>query len=188
MRRIGASETVTDDGLSDGDGRHRLLQRLDELGIQTKIVPYPEHRSVEEGKALRGNHLGGRFTKNLLLQDKKRRLFLIVADEDRAIDLKRLHILIGANGQLRFAPPATMQDVLDVMPGTLTPLALINDLGGSVTVVVDAALLTAEQLNFHPLVHTESMGIGPGQLLAFIASCGREPQILDFEEVSNLQR
>ncbi|GAC1426825.1 MAG: prolyl-tRNA synthetase associated domain-containing protein [Candidatus Velthaea sp.] len=170
-------------GRLESGGRERLVQRLDELGIRTEIVPYPEHGSVEEGKALRGDHLGGCFTKNLLLQDKKRRLFLLVTDEDRAIDLKRLHLSIGANGQLRFAPPATMHAVLDVLPGTLTPLALINDVGGAVTVVIDAELLKADQLNFHPLVHTESIGIGPQELLAFITSCERKPVILDFAEV-----
>ena len=172
------------DSSPTGEGRARLLRRLDELGIRTDIVPYPEHGSVEEGKALRGDHLGGCFTKNLLLQDKKRRLFLVVADEDRAIDLKRLHRSIGANGQLRFAPPETMHDVLDVLPGTLTPLALINDRDGTVTVVLDAELLRADQLNFHPLVHTESLGIRPTDLLAFITSCGREPTILDFVKAS----
>ena len=174
------AERESEDGLLAGDGRQRLLERLDELGIGTQIVPYPEHRSVEEGKALRGDHLAGRFTKNLLLQDKKRRLFLIVASEDRAIDLKRLHLQIGASGQLRFAPPATMREVLDVLPGTLTPFALINDLDGAVTVVIDADLLRVDQLNFHPLVHTESLGIAPRELIAFIASCRREPTILDF--------
>lgn len=164
------------------DGRERLQRRLSELGIETLVVPYPEHGSVREGKALRGDELGGRFTKNLLLQDKKKRLFLIVADEDRTIDLKRLHLRIGAQGQLRFAAPETMSDALDVRPGTLTPFALINDVAGAVTVVIDADLLGSVQLNFHPLVHTESMGIAPRDLLAFVASCEREPIVLDFLE------
>lgn len=164
------------------EGRSRLLRRLAELGVQIRIVPYPEHRSVEEGRALRAADLAGRFTKNLLLQDKKRRLFLVVVGEDRAIDLKRLHTRIGVSGQLRFASPDTMQDVLGVAPGTLTPLALINDVERNVTVVVDAELLGEDQLNFHPLVHTESIGVAPREFLTFIASCDREPMIVDFTE------
>jgi Ala-tRNA(Pro) deacylase len=50
-----------------------------------------------------------------------------------------------------------------------------------VTAVVDAALLDAVQVNFHPLVSTESMGLRPSDLLAFIRSCGREPLIVDLD-------
>jgi Ala-tRNA(Pro) deacylase len=105
-----------------------------------------------------------------------------VVGEDRAIDLKRLHTRIGVSGQLRFASPVTMQDVLGVAPGTLTPLALINDVERNVTVVVDAELLREDRLNFHPLVHTESLGVTAREFLAFIASCDREPVIVEFAE------
>jgi Ala-tRNA(Pro) deacylase len=85
--------------------RERLLRRLDELGIAATMVPYPAHRTVEEGKALRGR-MAGTFTKNLLLKDKKGRLFLVAAHEDRVIDLKTLHSRIGASGRVGFARPS----------------------------------------------------------------------------------
>lgn len=50
--------------------RQRLLTYLDELGINARVIPYPAHTTVEEGKRLRGD-LPGSFTKNLLLKDKK---------------------------------------------------------------------------------------------------------------------
>ena len=166
--------------LDDADSRARLFRRLAELGIATTTVPYPAHQSVEEGKALRGE-MGGQFTKNLLVRDKRKSLFMIVADEDRSIDLKSLHRQVGAKGQLSFARPEQMREALDVEPGALTPLALINDHGGRVQLVLDAGLLDADQLNFHPLVNTESTGIRPDDLLAFIRSCGREPVIVSFD-------
>ena len=52
------------------EGRERLFRRFDELGIEAPTVPYPSHRTVDEGKALRGD-MCGTFTKNLLLKDKK---------------------------------------------------------------------------------------------------------------------
>jgi Ala-tRNA(Pro) deacylase len=48
-------------------------------------------------------------------------------------------------------------------------------------VVVDATLLDADQLNFHPLVQTQSMGIHPRDLLSFIRSCDREPITVRFD-------
>lgn len=158
--------------------REQLFRRLDELGIQALTVAYPSHRTVEEGKALRGD-MHGTFTKNLLLKDKKGRLFLVVAHEDRTVDLKTLHRRIGASRSLRFAPSDQMRDILGIVPGALTPLALLNDKEGLVTVVIDAGLIGVEQLNFHPLANTESTGIKPEDLLCFIASCGREALITD---------
>ena len=55
----------------------------------------------------------------------------------------------------------------------------MNDEDGLVTVVIDAGLMGADQLNFHPLVNTESTGIRPDDLLVFIDSCGREAVITD---------
>jgi Ala-tRNA(Pro) deacylase len=48
-----------------------------------------------------------------------------------------------------------------------------------VTLVIDAGLMDADQLNFPPLVNTESTGLSPRELLAFVASCGRKPIIVD---------
>ena len=74
-----------------------------------------------------------------------------------------------------------MRGVLQIAPGALTPLAVLNDKEGLVTVVIDANLMTAGQLNFHPLINTESTGISPENLLAFIASCGREAMVTVLE-------
>ena len=82
---------------SDATGSERLLRRLGELGIAAPTVPYPAHRTVEQGRQRRGA-LAGAFTKNLLLQDKKGRLFLFTVAEDRVLDLRTAHTRIGARG------------------------------------------------------------------------------------------
>ena len=46
------------------------------------------------------------------------------------------------------------------------------------TVVIDADLMGAEQLNFHPMVQTQSVGLSPADLKAFIKSCGRIPHVV----------
>lgn len=160
--------------------RGALFARLSELGIVVEVLPYPAHDSVEQGKALRGD-MAGTFTKNLLLKDKKRRHFLLSIHEDRNLDLKSLHKRLGAKGQLGFASPERVEEYLRVIPGALTPLGLINDSGGAVTTVIDASLMEADQLNFHPLVSTESVGLRPNELVEFVRSCDREPMIVDFD-------
>lgn len=123
--------------------------------------------------------MAGTFTKNLLLKDKKGRLFLLVAHEDCDINLRTLHSRLGASGRVGFASPDQMRAVLGIEPGALTPLAIINDSSGLVTVAIDSTLTTAKQLNFHPLVQTMSIGIRPADLTAFVASCGRQALMVD---------
>jgi len=165
------------------DARARLFDRLAELGIAVTTVPYPAHRTVEEGIALRGA-MAGQFTKNLLLRDKKRALFMLVIAESRNVDLKALGRAIGASGHLSFAAPDIMRAVLGVEPGAVTPLALINERDSGLRVVLDADILKADQINFHPLVNTESTGIAPDGLLAFLRACGHEPVVVDFSALA----
>lgn len=157
--------------------RARLFERLRELGIDVEIVPYPEAATVAEGKRLRGQ-MTGTFTKNLLLRDKKGALFLLAVHEDCVLDLRTLHTRLGGSGRLGFAPAERMLEVLGVTPGGLTPLAIINDPEAVVTVVVDASLLRSEQVNFHPLNKSQSIGLSPDDLQAFVRSCGREPLVV----------
>ena len=168
---------MTDDANTHRERQH-LLDHLATVGITAPIVDYPEHTSVEEGKKLRGT-MTGTFTKNLLLKDKKGRLFFVTAYEDTDIDLKTLHTKIGAQGRLGFASPDVVLEHLHVGPGTLTPLALINDTEGRVTLVIDKELDGAEQVNFHPMTHTESIGLTWHNFTAFVTSTNRDAIIVD---------
>src|SRR5260370_34529386 len=96
--------------------RQRLFGQLAVLGIATTTIPYPAHSTVEEGKALRGE-MAGTFTKNLLLRDKKRSLFMVVVEESRTIDLKALGRTIGASGHLSFATADLRRHTLGAEPG-----------------------------------------------------------------------
>lgn len=153
-----------------------LFDHLTALG-----VPYTTHRhaavfTVAEAKALRGE-LPGAHAKNLFLKDKKGALWLIVALEDRVIDLKALRHVIGA-APMSFASADTLRRVLGVEPGSATPFALINDAERLVTPVLDAEMMAQPVLNFHPLVNTATTAIGAAGLLAFVRSCGREPLVV----------
>ena len=156
----------------------QLIEFLRSLGIIVDPVAYPAHSTVEEGRALRGD-MAGTFTKNLLLRDKKGRLFLLVAEETRAIDLRTLHNKIGASGRLGFASPDAVREILGVEPGALTPLALMHDNNRATTVVLDEILMHDKQLNFHPLVNTQSIGLSPAELIRFIDATGHQYLIAD---------
>ncbi len=160
--------------------RDDLIHHLAGLGIETKTVEHPPLHSVEESQALRGTIPGG-HTKNLFLKDKKGRIFLVVAEETRAVDLKGLHKRIGASGRLSFASGDQMRALLGVEPGSVTAFGVINDTGGQVRVVLDEGLLAHDMVNCHPMTNSATTTIATSALMAFFQSTGHEPLVIGLE-------
>ena len=158
-----------------------LFQRFDELGIETQTHRHQPVYTVEESKALRGDLPGG-HCKNLFLRDKKRNMWLVVAQEDRPIDLKELRARLASNGNLSFGNATLLEDVLGVNSGAVTPFALINDIDGRVQVVLDKKMLGHDMLNYHPLDNAATTAIAPADLVRFIEASGHKAEIIDFDE------
>ena len=156
--------------------RQDLLAFLQELGIPTSTFEHPPLFTVEQSQALRGQIAGG-HTKNLFLKDKKDQVFLLVAEEDAAIDMKDLHKRIGS-ARLSFGRPELMAELLGVIPGSVTPFGVINDKAGRVTVIVESGLMRHDRLNFHPLENNATTTIARDDLLRFLRTTGHEPKIL----------
>jgi Ala-tRNA(Pro) deacylase len=153
-----------------------LFAYLDSLGIAHQTVNHPPVFTVEEARTLRGALASG-HTKNLFLRDKKGALYLVVAPEDAAIELKSLHRVVGASGRFSFGSAELLRETLGVEPGSVTPFAAVNDGAGLVTVVLDAALMTHDVLNFHPLVNTGTTTISREGLLKFLEATGHRARI-----------
>ncbi len=149
-----------------------LLDHLETLGIESTTHHHPAMHTVEDSKALRGD-LPGVHCKNLFLKDKKGALWLIVAEEDRAINLKEMKNKIGS-GHLSFGKPDLLLDVLGVTPGSVTPFALINDKDQQVNVILDAEMMTGELVNYHPLTNEMTTALTPDALRQFIKACGHQ--------------
>jgi len=154
-----------------------LFARLAALGIGHETVSHVAVFTVEESKRLRGE-LPGAHVKNLFLKDKKSRLFLVSAVEDTRIDLKTLHGLIGASGRVSFGSADALREILGVEPGSVTPLAALNDTAGRVTVVLDARLMDHDRINVHPLVNTMTTGLARDDLMRFLRDTGHDPVVV----------
>lgn len=156
-----------------------LLARLAELGIATTVHRHPPVFTVEESKALRGSLPGGHI-KNLFLRNKKGdRMWLVVLEEDARVDLKALAPRIDGD-KLSFGSPERLMTHLGVLPGSVTPLALVNDKTQKVALVLDRAILAMDPVNCHPLTNDMTVALSPAGLQAFFAATGHQPRLLDF--------
>lgn len=155
----------------------QLLARLDELGIDHTTVEHPPVFTVEEAKEKRGA-IPGRHTKNLFLRNKKGRMWLVVCPEERPLDLKELGDRLGG-GRLSFGSEDRLMRFLGVIAGAVTPLAVINDRGRKVTVVLDRELAGDETINCHPLDNAMTTTLKAADLVYFLEAEGHAPRILD---------
>lgn len=162
--------------------RAGLLDLLDQLGIAHATLDHPAVFRVGEGGSVKAR-IPGAHTKNLFLKDARGDLWLVCAKDDTAIDLKRLHGVIGS-ARLSFGPAELMAEVLGVTPGSVTLFALANDPLHRVRLVLDLALAEADQVSFHPLENTATTTVDQPGLRAFLAHLGREPLVVDFPRLT----
>jgi Ala-tRNA(Pro) deacylase len=156
-----------------------LFAALDAAGVAHTTLQHAPVFRVEEGAEIKARLAGG-HTKNLFLKDAKDRLWLITALGETKIDLKGLPARIGS-AKLSFGSPALLSEVLGVEPGSVTPFALINDTDHRVTLILDAALVASDPVNFHPLTNTATTQVSQQGFQAFLETLGVTPLVVDFE-------
>jgi Ala-tRNA(Pro) deacylase len=155
-----------------------LFERLRALGVAARTVSHPPVFTVEEAKRLRGN-LPGTHTKSLFLRDRKGAMWLVVCLEDRPVDLNSLAQRLGAK-RLSFGSPERLMRHLGVIPGAVSPFAVINDRQRLVRVVLDRGVLARDPVQLHPLDNTKTTAIAAGDVLRFLEAEGHPPDLLDF--------
>ena len=156
----------------------RLMATLTSLDISFTTHTHPPLRTVEDAKSFRGD-LQGAHIKNLYLRDRKKRNFLLVAEEDKAIDLKALPSLIDSD-RLSFGSADRLFEVLGVRPGAVSPFTLINDPDHKVQLLLDADLADQPCLFAHPLVNDMTLGVSGADLMRFFTPTGHNTQFLVF--------
>ena len=155
----------------------RLFERLRDLDIPVRTVDHRPVFTVSEARQHRGD-LSGTHTKSLFLRDKKGAMWLVVCLESRAVDLRELAARIGA-GHLSFGSPERLMRHLGVVPGAVSPFAVINDTDRAVRVVLDCGVLEQDPVNLHPLDNARTTAIAAADLLRFLEAEGHPPQLLD---------
>lgn len=162
--------------------RAALLAHLDALGVWHTTTDHPPIFTVDEGKDLKVAIPGG-HSKNLFLKDKKGGLWLICALGETKIDLNAAAKALDAP-RFSFGSAELLYETLGVTPGSVTLFALLNDQSSKVRLVLDAALLACDIVNFHPLSNAATTSIDQAGLRAFVAGLGRTPLVLDFDALT----
>ena len=157
-----------------------LFADLEALDITWTALEHQAVFTVEESEAIHAE-LPGAHTKNLFLKDSSGAFFLVTVDHAVRVDLTALAPVIGAK-KLSFGKAEDMEALLGVTPGSVTPLAAINDHAGKVRVVLDERLADAAAVHVHPLRNTATIGLPGADLIRALTHWGHPPLIAAIPE------
>ena len=134
----------------------RVYDLLDELGLEYYRIDHDPAMTMEVCKAI-DEVLGALICKNLFLCNRqKTRFYLLMMPEDKPFKTKELSAQIQS-ARLSFAEPVFMEQYLDITPGSVSVMGLMNDIENQVQLLVDEDVLEREFLGCHPCVNTSSL-------------------------------
>ena len=151
---------------------------IDEQGIAYDRHDHPAVYTVEEADQLVPD-LPGAKTKNLFLRDDKgKRNFLVLVPSDKRVNLKALKGVLGVK-RISFGSPERLKKHLGIEPGAVSLLAVYNDGGHKVEVVMDQDLWESDTFLFHPLVNTSTLIIKKADIKRFLEATGHDLNVVD---------
>ena len=154
---------------ADGSGRldkeMRVYDLLDRLAIPYERVDHSAVPTIEACHDI-DRILGIDICKNLFLCNaQKTQFYLLMMPGDKKFRTAVLSKEIGS-ARLSFAGPEYMEELLDLTPGSVTVLGLMNDTRRQVRLLIDADVLAGHvYLGCHPCINTASLKIRTQDIL-----------------------
>lgn len=153
-----------------------VLNLLEREHIPFRLIEHPPIFTVEEGDAFNMENRD-KVVRNLFLRDaRKKKYFIVTLYVHKKIDLKELAQVLGTS-RLSFASKETMTEWLQVMPGSVTPLAILNDTEHHVRLVFDEEL-SDQLVGCHPLENNATVFFRFSDLYNFLKKYRNDIQIL----------
>lgn len=133
----------------------RCYELLDSLGVEYARVDHEHADTIEACHEIESS-LGALICKNLFLTNRQQtEFYLLLMPGDKPFKTKLLSKQLGT-ARLSFASPEHMEQYLDITPGSVSVLGLMND-GGKVHLVIDRDLLKDEFIGCHPCINTSTL-------------------------------
>ena len=161
------------------EAAQRAFALLDELGISYTRVEHESADTMEDCAAI-SDVLGSRICKNLVLCNRQKTAFYLLAmPEDKPFLTKDLSHQIGSS-RLSFAPGELMEELIGCTPGSASVLGLMNDRSHRVHLLMDKDTYEAEWFGCHPCKNDGSLRIKTADLLnVFLPHTGHDVTVVE---------
>ncbi len=156
----------------------RVYDLLDKLGIEYEHVDHPAAMTMQDCEEV-DKILDAITCKNLFLcNQQKTKFYLLMMPGEKKFVTKEVSKMIGS-ARLSFAPEQFMEEFLDITPGSVSVLGLMNDRENRVQLLIDEDVINAEYFGCHPCINTSSLRMKVSDLMEkILPEVGHEAVIL----------
>ena len=156
------------------DKEIRMYDLLDRLGVDYLRVDHEAAMTMEACADIDAA-LGLQICKNLFLCNRQETVFyLLLIPGDKPFKTKDLSAQINS-ARLSFAKPEHMEKYLDITPGSVSVMGLMNDHDGDVRLLIDEDLLGEELFGCHPCINTSTVRFATSDLIQKIIPAMAHP-------------
>ena len=161
------------------DREVRVYDLLDELGIEYERTDHEEANTMEKCNEI-DKILATKNSKNLFLCNRQQtEFYLLMMPGDKPFKTKYITKQLGCS-RLSFAPSEKMLEYLDIKPGAVSIMGLMNDKDNKIQLVIDKPVVESETLGCHPCVCTSSLNFKTKDIVEkFLPAVHHEPIIVD---------
>ena len=159
----------------------RVYDLLDRLALSYQRIDHEAAMTMEACAAV-DEALEATICKNLMLCNRQNtEFYLLLIPGDKPFKTKELSHQIGTS-RLSFAAPEYMEQFLDITPGSLSILGLMNDKDMRVQLLIDEDVLKGEYIGCHPCINTSSLRLKTADLVEkIIPAMGHAPQLVHLD-------
>ena len=158
----------------------RTYDFLDKLGISYMRVDHEAAENMEACAAIDEALAPAVICKNLFLCNaQKTKFYLLMIPGNKRFKTKELSQQISSS-RLSFAEPGYMEKFLDITPGSVSVMGLMNDTDHRVQLLVDRDVMESGLLGCHPCINTSSMSFRTKDIFEkFVPATGHDYIIVD---------
>ena len=166
--------------VNDGrlDKEIRCYDLLDALQVPYQRIDHEAAMTMEACVEI-DKALDATICKNLLLCNRQcTKFYLLMLPGEKHFKTSVFSKQIGSS-RLSFADPAYMERFLDITPGSVSVLGLMNDHDNQVELIIDEDILQGEYFGCHPCINTSSLRLKTADLMEkIIPAMHHTPQVL----------
>ena len=164
------------------DKEIRVYDLLDSLQIPYDRIDHEAAMTMEACAAIDRVLAPAVICKNLLLCNRQQdHFYLLMIKEDKKFKTREISSQIQS-ARLSFAGPEFMEKFLDITPGAVSVMGLMNDRENQVRLLVDEEVLAAEYVGCHPCVNTASIKLRMTDFLEkYLPATGHAPTYVTVE-------
>lgn len=161
------------------DREVRVYDLLDKLGIEYERTDHEEANTMEKCNEI-DKILDTIICKNLFLCNRQQtEFYLLMMPGDKPFKTKYITKQLECS-RLSFAPSEKMLEYLDIKPGAVSIMGLMNDKNNKIQLVIDKPVVESETLGCHPCVCTSSLKFKTKDIVEkFLPAVHHEPIIVD---------